>query len=499
MFQDIVGGGICPLGGQIAAFNTGRRKRTGDAWLHIARLVLTSSLTNGHWQPSIMRHCGCIASSDIPFVPQIHSSDFCKDQAMLSRRHFVCSTAAATVWLRQDSRSRAGDERSAADIDRELTQVLREPVLQIGPLTEPVRIAAIDLLRDGDTLLLRTRCEAGREVITVPHQAKMRTLYPILLKSVVPAFIGRDARDLETLLWDVYRHSDNYKMQGLALWVCVAAVEMGLLELLSQTAQRPLADLFGGTLHRDIGVYVASGTRGNRPQEEIEHLQQLVAESGARALKFRLGGRMNRNEDSLPGRTEALIPLVRKTFGDDQVLYADSNSSYDAAEAIRIGRIMQDYDYGFYEEPCEFDDLWSTKAVADELSIPVAGGEQEYSLHRWKWMIAHRGVDIVQPDLHYGGGFIRAVQVARMADKVGMSVVPHMSGGGLGYVEVVHFAAFVPNSGPYMEFKGNANLPVHCETSSLRAEQGQVRCPSGVGFGVTIDPDFVKRCTRVTV
>ncbi len=333
--------------------------------------------------------------------------------------------------------------------------------------------------------------------IPIPHQAKISTLYPILLKSVVPAFVGRDAREIESLIWEAYRLADNYKMQGLALWVSVAAVEMGILELLSLAGAKPIAALFGGAKKRDIGVYFASGNRGNTPEVEIEFLQNLVADSGARALKFRLGGRMSRNVDSLPGRTEALIALARKTFGDGMTLYADSNSSYDTTEAIRIGKIMQANGYGFYEEPCEFDDLWSTKAVADALTIPVAGGEQEYSMHRWKWSIANRGVDIVQPDLHYGGGFIRAVKVARMADHVGMMVVPHMSGGGLGYVEVVHFASFTPNAGPFMEFKGNSRLPVTCESSSLQAKGGMVQCQTGIGFGVTIDPAFVRQAKPI--
>lgn len=418
---------------------------------------------------------------------------------MLGRRQFLQVAAgsglAPLAGLSIYSANAA--DRSPQELDAELTRILDAPVLQIAHLKEPVKIASIELLREGNSHLLRTRSTSGLEVVTVPHQAKIGTLYPILLKSVVPAVVGRDARDVETLVWDIYRHADNYKLQGLALWVCVAAVEMGLLELLSYAGNTPLADLFGGVRKRDIDVYFASGNRGNRPEAEIEYLQNLVAQSGARALKFRLGGRMSRNADSLPGRSEALIALARKTFGDAMTLYADSNSSYDAAEGIRIGKLMQAHQYGFYEEPCEFDDLWSTKAVADALAIPVAGGEQEYSLHRWKWMVANRGVDIVQPDLHYGGGFIRAVKVARMAEHVGMKVVPHMSGGGLGYVEVVHFASFVPNAGPFMEFKGNWQLPVTCESSSLRSEQGTVRCPQGIGFGVTIDPEFVRRAKPV--
>ena len=381
----------------------------------------------------------------------------------------------------------------------ELVRVADEPVLDVSFVNQPVRIASIELLRSGRVYLVRTRSSDGAEVVTVPNPARMALSYPIFLKRVAPLFIGRDARDLEQTLWDVYRHASNYKLQGLTLWICVAAVEMSLLELMGRVSGRPLADFFGGTLQREIPVYVASGNRGNSPEAEVAHLQRLVAESGARALKFRLGGRMSRNADSLPGRSETLIPRVREAFGDDLTLYVDANSSYDAGQAIRIGRLLEEHGYGFFEEPCEFDDLWSTKEVADALHLPVAGGEQEFSLHRWRWMIAHRGVDIVQPDLHYGGGMIRATQVARMAAAAGMQVVPHMSGGGLGYLEVVQFASFTPNIGPFMEFKGNTQLPVSCPTSSLQCQQGVVHCPTGPGFGVTIDDGWVQQAQPVAI
>lgn len=413
---------------------------------------------------------------------------------MLTNRRTFLKTTAALAATSTFSHATETPRTTKSDLDR----ILDTPVLITELLREPVKVASIELLKNGKSYLLRTRSTNGVEAITAPHPSWTAQTYLILLKKVAPVFVGRDARELESLLWEVYRHGDNYKLQGLALWVSVAAVEIGLIELLGRAANRPVADLFGGTVRRDIAVYYASGVRGNRPEEEIEHLQKLVSGSGVKAIKFRLGGRMSRNADSLPGRTEALIPLVRKTFGDQMTLYADSNSSYDAPEAIRIGRIMQDYGYGFYEEPCPFDDLWSTKEVADALTIPVAGGEQEFSLRRFQWAIENRGLDIVQPDLHYGGGFIRATKVARMAAAAGMQVVPHMSGGGLGYLDVVHFASFTPNSGPFMEFKGNTELPVECPTSSLKCENGIVRCPTGPGFGVTIDPDFVKRAKVVS-
>jgi L-alanine-DL-glutamate epimerase-like enolase superfamily enzyme len=415
-----------------------------------------------------------------------------------SRRSFLATgaaTAAAAIALPTQARSADAPRVTKADLDK----ILNQPVLNTRFLDRPVIVESVELLKMGNNYLVRSRSTDGVEAITVPNPAKMIQTFPIFVKNIAPVFLKRDARDLQSLLWDVYRHGDNYKLQGMALWPGVMAMEQGLLELMGQTAKRPLADFFGGKLKTDIPIYYASGVRGNKPEEEIVYLQKLVAQSGAKAIKFRLGGRMSKNADSLPGRTEALIPLVRKTFGDSFTLYADSNSSYDAKEAIRIGRIMESNNYAFYEEPCEFDDLWSTKEVADALSIPIALGEQEYSMHRWQFCIAQRACDIVQPDLHYGGGFIRATQVARMAAAAGMPVIPHMSGGGLGYLDVVHFASFTPNIGPFMEFKGNTDLPVHCPTSSLKPENGIVRCPDGPGFGVTVDPDFVKKCQVVTL
>jgi len=410
-----------------------------------------------------------------------------------SRRAFLAAAAAGSVAFTRTSRGADSPRPTRAELDR----ILNQPVLTTDFLKEPVTVASMELLVNGRNFLVRTRSTAGVEVVTVPNPERLSQIYPIFLKTIVPVFLKQDARKLESLLWDVYRHNSNYKLQGIALWAGVAAIEMALLELMGQTAQRPLADFFGGRSREEIPVYYASGNRGNTPEAEVEYLQKLVAGSGVKAIKFRLGGRMNKNVDSLPGRTEALIPLVRKTFGDGMTLYADSNSSYDAKEAIRIGRIMEQHGYGFYEEPCEFDDLWATKEVADALTIPVAGGEQEFSMHRWRWAIAERGLDIVQPDLHYGGGFIRATQVARMAAAAGMSVVPHMSGGGLGYLDVVHFASFTPNIGPFMEFKGNTDLPASCPTSSLKVERGVVRVPTGPGCGITIDPAYVKQARVV--
>jgi L-alanine-DL-glutamate epimerase-like enolase superfamily enzyme len=342
------------------------------------------------------------------------------------------------------------------------------------------------------------RSKDGATGIACGHPDVLETTWPILTRRVVPYFINKDARDLESLVDGVYLTNSNYKWQGLPFWVPVASVEFAVLDLLGKIANKPLGDLFGGVIRRDIAVYRASGNRGNSPEQEIAYLQRLVGETGAKAIKFRLGARM-RYDDASTRRDMALIPLTRKMFGDGMTIYADANGSYDIPTALRIGRLMHEHTLAFLEEPAPFDYYDETQQIADELPLPIAGGEQESSLRRFKWMIDHKGVDVVQPDLFYFGGFVRSIRVARMAEAAGMACTPHMSGGGLGYLYVAHFASCVANAGPFQEYKGeDDSLPVSSNTSPLTCVNGMLKVPTGPGLGVTIDPAFVKNAQTLS-
>ncbi len=419
---------------------------------------------------------------------------------MPTRRHFLRSSA-MTGFAASAAHSGNANRPTVDELDR----AAGKRVLHVNELKSPVRIASMELLRAKSQssnqfeYLVRVRSSDGAEGLAVANSDRLRDCWPIFLRHVAPFFIGKDARSLDDLHWELYRHNSNYKLQGIALWAPTAAAEFAIFDLLGKLTKQSIGQLLGGVVHRDVAIYRASGNRGNTPEAEIAYLKQIVAECGAKALKFRLGGRMMRNnQDSLPGRTERLIPLVREAFGPSMTLYADSNSSYDVREAIRLGRLMEKHNYAFYEEPVEFDDLEGTKQVTDALTMPVAGGEQEFSEWRFRWMIHHRAVDIVQPDLHYYGGFIRTVRVARMAEAAGMKITLHMSGGGLGYLDAVHCISALPNALQFQEYKGNSNIPMTCDTSTLAPKDGVVRVPSGPGFGIVIDPEWVKAGRRVT-
>ncbi|UCD49672.1 MAG: mandelate racemase/muconate lactonizing enzyme family protein [Phycisphaerales bacterium] len=387
-----------------------------------------------------------------------------------------------------------GTERSGAKPStvavKQLEAAASRPVLRLEGLDAPLVIDSVRLLRKEREYFVHVRSRDGAEGIAVTN-SRAGNLHPILNRRVVPYFVGKDARELEGHLFGVYRHQSNYKLQGLALWCPVAWVEFAILDMLGRVLGKSIGELFGPVIRRDVPFYVASGRRDSTAEEEVEYLRGLIAETGAKAVKFRVGGRMSRNADAMPGRTEKLIALSRKVLGDDIAIHADSNSSYDPPQAIEVGRMLEDIGAIYFEEPCPFDHLEDTKRVTEALTIPVAGGEQEFSQRRFRWTIANRGVDIVQPDLQYYGGLIRSTRVARMAELAGMPTTVHISGG-FGFIYMLHFASYTPAIGLYQEYKRNIERYRDWFDPPLEMGDGVLIVPRGPGVGIANVSDVLK-------
>lgn len=378
-----------------------------------------------------------------------------------------------------------------------LDEILRQPVLKREFFSEPVIIESVELLRFGDNFLCRVRSRDGAEGMSVGHSG-LKVLHPLFVHHLQPFFIGKDARDLDLLLEKVFIYNFNFRYNGISIGTPLATIEFAILDMLGRIANKPVGQLIGRILHPEVAVYQATEYREKSVEESLELIKRDVAEYNAHAVKIKIGGLMFMTKDmhakGPPGRTEKMIPLIRKTFGDDMTLYADANGFYEVAEAIRVGELLEEYRYGFFEEPVMFDWYEETRQVADGLTIPVAGGEQEYSLHGFRWLIANNGLEIVQPDTYYFGGMIRCMQVARMAEAFGKTCTPHMSGGGLGFLYMMHFVSALPNAMPHHEFKGlRTSVQFECKTSPLKVVNGKLKVPTGPGMGVDIDPDYVSK------
>jgi L-alanine-DL-glutamate epimerase-like enolase superfamily enzyme len=398
----------------------------------------------------------------------------------MNRRNFLTASAGAALLSAQPNSA---------------LPEYQKPVFNLPKFfSSPVKIASIELLQSGRNYFVRTRSVDGAEGVVLTKD--MEDFIPILLRRVIPRFIGKDARDLERLVDDVY--IANYKTAGQAFWCPVAYVEQSLFDLMGKTAHKPAGELMGGVIHKEIPVYLSGSGRDTTAEEEVDVYVRGVEQTGARAVKFKIGGRMSANRDAYPGRTDKLLELAQKKLGGKVTLMADANGSYSAANAIEIGKRLQEMKYLWFEEPCPWEELSETKKVADALSMKIAFGEQDSSLWLFQWMIDNHVMSVVQPDLNYNGGFIRAARVARMARKANLWICPHNTQTGAASVNILQFASATSNIGPYMEYVWRAAPRKESWYSpNFEIKNGVIPAPTGPGLGLEFDADFLKKATVV--
>lgn len=383
-----------------------------------------------------------------------------------------------------------------------LDDILKQPVLKKELFGSPVMIETLELLKYNNSYICRVRSSDGAEGISVAHY-DMAIFFPIFVKKLQPFFVGKDARDLDLILERILFYSLNFRLNGIALGIPLATIEFAILDMLGHISGKSVGQLLGEIHNPEVPVYVATEFRHLPLEEHFDNIQQTVAQYDTNALKIKVGymhyGTTDIHYAGLPGKSEKLVPMVREHYGDDMFLYADSNGYYDVEGAIKMGKLLEENRYSYFEEPVMFDHFEEIKQVSDALTIPIANGEQDHSFTNFRWLIANDGIDVVQPDNYYFGGMIRSIKVARMAEAFGKTFIPHMSGGGLGYIYNSHIISVCPNAGKHHEFKGfRTHVPFECPTSPLTVTDGKIKVPTGPGTGVIIDPEFIQKHKVVT-
>lgn len=378
-----------------------------------------------------------------------------------------------------------------------LDEILNTPILKKELFTTPIIIETLELLRSENSFICRVRSRDGAEGISVGH-AELSVLWPMFVTNLQPFFIGQDARELDLILDRVYYYKFNFRYNGRSLGIPLATIEFAILDMLGKISNKSMGQLIGDIHNTEVPVYMATEFRHLPLEEHFEKIKETVAQYDVNAVKIKIGylhaGTTDIHYAGIPGKSEKLIPMVREHYGSDFSLYADSNGYYDVEGAIKIGRLLEVYEFSYFEEPVLYWHFEDIKAVSDALTIPIANGEQDQSFYNFRWLIANDGLEIVQPDNYYFGGYIRSMKVALMADAFGKTCVPHMSGGGLGYLYDIHFVSAIPNAGPHHETHGlGTHVPFECPTSPLKVEDGKIKVPTGPGLGITIDPDFIKK------
>ena len=318
----------------------------------------------------------------------------------------------------------------------------------------------------------------------------------ILHRQVAPWVLGREVSTPAMLddLLDLVTEKEH-KFPGSYLRRAMAGVDTAIWDLYGRQQDKPVAALLGGSAG-EVRAYASSMKRDITPEDEAKRMCVLRDKYGFDAFKVRAGAEAGRNQDEWPGRTEEIIPTMRRAMGDKAALLIDANSCFTPERAIEVGLLLQDHGFSHYEEPCPYWELEQTKQVTDYLDIDVTGGEQDCDLPTWRRMIQMRAVDVVQPDILYLGGICRTLRVVKMAANSGLPVTPHCANLSMVTLFTMHLLRAIPNAGKYLEFSIEEadyypwQYGLFVE-SPYAIDDGHAEVTDRPGWGVEIDPDWL--------
>jgi L-alanine-DL-glutamate epimerase-like enolase superfamily enzyme len=315
----------------------------------------------------------------------------------------------------------------------------------------------------------------------------------VLHRQVAPWVLGEDSSDLDDLLDRVTER--EHKFPGSYLRRAMAGVDTAIWDMRGKQRELSVCELLGGSAG-PLRAYASSMRRDISAADEAMRLARLRDEQGFDAFKFRVAAECGRDVDEWPGRTEEIVPAVRRALGDDVALLVDANSGFSPVRAIEVGQMLQQHGVGHFEEPCPYWEFEQTKQVTDALDLDITGGEQDCELPTWRQMIERRIVDIVQPDICYVGGIARAMRVARMAQQADLPCTPHCANLSLVTLFTAHYLKAIPNAGKYLEFsiEGPEYYPWQQALfveSPYTITDGQLSVTDAPGWGVEIHPEWL--------
>ena len=307
--------------------------------------------------------------------------------------------------------------------------------------------------------------------------------------------VGADPLEPEVLWHRMYHHTRDYGQKG-ALIGAISAIDIALWDIAGKARGEPVARLLGGMFRTRVQAYATGFYRikGAGEAERLTREFETHSANGFRALKIKLGFGI--------GDDLAVMKSLKSAHKAQEVMI-DTNHAYGVAEAIRLGRELEDMGWRlrWYEEPVVQEDLDGYAEVRRALRTPIAGGENEYTLFGFRELLSRRCLDIAQPDICIAGGFTGCRHIVALAHAHGVQVNPHVWASAVGQAASLQLIAAIPvanhailPSDILLEFDTSSHpFREHLTDMPLRQREGWVEIPKKPGLGIELDRKVLEK------
>ncbi|NMD37317.1 MAG: mandelate racemase/muconate lactonizing enzyme family protein [Christensenellaceae bacterium] len=289
-----------------------------------------------------------------------------------------------------------------------------------------------------------------------------------LLKDFAPMIIGMDPMYNEVIWEKIFKQSFWGQGNGAILMAALSAIDVALWDIKGKAFNVPVYQLLGGKQRDKLRAYASQLQFGWKVEEfnpmdagaEVEFYKeaaQKAIEDGYDAIKVNFM-RFDRNgklfnhlrttgylSREIMDIAEERLAAVREVVGPKVDIIAENHAMTDAHTAIQFGKMAAKYDIMYLEEACTPLNPGVMKKVADNIEIPLAGGERTYT--RWGFLpfLENGSLAMLQPDIGNCGGLTEAKKIADMAHVYDVGIQSHVCTSPVGVAASLHLEAAIPN------------------------------------------------------
>jgi L-alanine-DL-glutamate epimerase-like enolase superfamily enzyme len=322
----------------------------------------------------------------------------------------------------------------------------------------------------------------------------------IITNNLAPALLGRDPLDHAVVLDTLGHRFIKLGPEG-SLTAALAALDIALWDIKGKLTGLPVHKLLGGAWRAEVPFYTSLGGNAARTVDQVVRaVETRLKRDTPAAVKIRFDGDRTTLDHDIAGDI-AKAKAVRKLVGDDVMLGFDANNAYSVGGAIKVGRVLEELGYAWFEEPVQHYYVKAMGEVARRLDITVSAGEQTYTVQGVVDLI-DAGVKMIQCDPLKMGGITGLAQCIALAFAHGVEVVPHQTQPTIGHAAHLHLMAIKMHATKPMEW----NDPEERDTALMQTimtapwpmRGGRFAVPTGPGLGIAIDEERLRpRIRRV--
>jgi len=265
-----------------------------------------------------------------------------------------------------------------------------------------------------------------------------------------------------------------------------AAAEICLWDILGKAVNRPIYKLLGGSKDR-VMAYASSQHLANI--EDYIPGVLSAKEQGYKGYKIHPGGGQPKSGLAIPayiGHIEE-IKTIRKAVGDDFVLAHDPVQRYNLFEALKVGRVLDDLDYAWFEDPIPSTDIEGLVELNRALDLPLHVGEFLFSISDFAEYIRRGALDVARLIADNVGGISGSMRVGALADAFNLECTPHNWGNPTDLAVHFHLELAMPNA-YWFEMPHPVTAADRPYQAKFRIDQdGYVLAPTEPGLGYPID------------